>query len=94
MSRLTKKDVVTIVREKTGFKRKEVSEIIDETLNSIVENAKRYDEVNLPPLGKFMVKKTKDRNGINPNTKETVVIKGRNVVKFKPTTTFKEEVKE
>lgn len=43
MSRLTKKDVVTIVREKTGFKRKEVSEIIDETLNSIVENAKRYD---------------------------------------------------
>lgn len=41
-----------------------------------------------------MVKKTKDRNGINPNTKEQVVIKGRNVVKFKPTTTFKEEVKE
>ena len=61
MSRLTKKDVVTIVREKTGFKRKEISEIIDETLNSIVENAKRYDEVNLPPLGKFMVKKTKNR---------------------------------
>lgn len=92
--KITKKEIINDVAEKTGYSKSEIKEIFDEVLVSIVENLKDYEEIKLSPLGKFVLRQTKDRIGINPNTKEKVMVRGRTVVKFKPSTTFKNKVNE
>lgn len=42
------------------------------------------DKLHLPEIGKFEVKKRKQRNGVNPKTGESIVIPEKITIKFTP----------
>lgn len=58
--------------------------VVDEVIELIGEQLERGDDVALPPLGKFRTKRTKAREGRNPQTGDKLKIRAKTVVRFKP----------
>ena len=87
---LTKKDIVNSVYMQLGFSKKIAENLIEDFLNTIVDNIKKEKKLKLSKFGTFSVRQKKSRIGRNPKTKETKVISSRDVVLFKPSKEFKE----
>ncbi|HEY4697506.1 MAG: DNA-binding protein [Gallionellales bacterium RIFCSPHIGHO2_02_FULL_57_16] len=95
----TKTEMLTLIAEKTGLKRKDVSAVFDELAAIIKRDLKSGPGVfNIYGLMKIkLVRKpaTAARKGINPFTKEEVMFKAkpaRNVVKVLPLKALKDMV--
>lgn len=86
----TKSELLSHIAGKTGLKRKDVSAVFDELANVMKRDLKGTGFFNFYGLMKVKVIRkpaTKSRMGINPFTKEEVMIKAkpaRNVVKVQP----------
>ncbi len=52
----------------------------------------KWEDVSIPTLGTFKHKVTKERKGINPRTKEEVVIPSKKTVSFKPGKVLKDSL--
>ena len=97
---LTKTQILTALSEGAGLSKKEVSSVFDELGTLIGKNlGKRGPGVfNIPGLMKVKVIRkpaTKEREGINPFTKEPTIFKAkpaRNVVKVLPLKGLKDMV--
>jgi nucleoid DNA-binding protein len=84
MPNLTKRDLVVRIAEETGKVQQEVHQIIQKTLDYIIEALAESRDVELRNFGVFEVRLRKARVGRNPNKPETdVPIPPRAVVKFK-----------
>ena len=84
MPNLTKRDLVVRIAQETGKVQQEVHQIIQKTLDYIIEALASERNVELRNFGVFEVKLRKARVGRNPNRPETdVPIPPRAVVKFK-----------
>lgn len=95
----TKSEMLTIISEKTGLKRKEISGVFDEMSVILKRDLKSGGGIfNFYGLMKVkLVRKpaTAARKGINPFTKEEVMFKAkpaRNVVKVLPLKALKDMV--
>lgn len=89
---MNKKELVNLVAEKTGFTKKDSKEAVDAVLAAVEECLVGSGEVNVPPLGKFVVTERAARKGRNPQTGEELDIPAKNVAKFKPSKGLKESV--
>lgn len=86
--------VVRIANE-TGLTQEQVYEVIQKSLDMIVESLARGKNVELRNFGVFQVKERKQRIGRNPNRPEQVVtIPSCKIVKFKPGKVMKRLVSE
>ncbi len=90
---MTKKEIVSKVSEITGFKQTDVKNVVQKTLDVIIESLVIGEKVELRNFGIFKVKFRKARIGRNPRTGETVPVSPRKVAIFKPGLTMKKEVK-
>lgn len=98
---LTKTEVYANIAEVTGLTKKQVSEVFDALSDQLEKSlvgrgaAKMF---TLPGLAKFVVQHkpaTKEREGKNPFTGETITIKAKpakNVVKIRPLKKLKDMV--
>lgn len=92
---MTKRDLVVRIAEETQLTQQQVYDVIQKSLDLIVESMARGETVELRNFGVFEVKERKQRIGRNPNRPENVVtIPSRKVVKFKPGKIMKEQVTE
>lgn len=92
---LTKRDIVLNIYDKTGYPQKEVREVVQLTLDSILDALAKGRNVELRNFGVFEVQVRKSRVGRNPNKPETdVVIPKRAVIKFKAGKELKAELKD
>jgi DNA-binding protein HU-beta len=66
-----------------GMSYAEAQKIVDFILEKIKERLTRGEKVLISGFGCFTVMRRKDKKGVNPQTGEPVLIRGRNVVKFK-----------
>lgn len=90
---LTKRDLVLHISEKTGLTQSQVFDVIQETLDQIVNALAEGGKVELRNFGVFEVKIRKARVGRNPNKPETdVPIPARSMVKFKAGKDMRAEV--
>ncbi len=81
---LTKREIVQNIYESADYNHKDVTEIVQKTLNNINKALTNGMNVELRNFGVFEVQIRKSRVGRNPNRPETdVVIPRRAVVKFK-----------
>tara|TARA_B100000902_G_C27212301_1_gene865068 strand:- start:469 stop:768 length:300 start_codon:yes stop_codon:yes gene_type:complete len=87
---LTKKDLVNSVYMQIGFSKQISENLIDDFLNTIVENLKHEKKLKLAKFGTFLIREKKPRIGRNPKTKEEKIISKRNVVLFKPSKDFRD----
>jgi len=72
--------------------KKEAKETIEKFIALIARIVKKGDEVALPDLGKFLLKKSAAREGRNPMTGAVVKIPASVKVKFRPSKKFKEAI--
>ena len=81
---LTKRHIVQKIYENADSSHREVSKIVQETLECITEALSNGKNVELRNFGVFELQVRKSRVGRNPNKPETdVIIPRRVVVKFK-----------
>jgi integration host factor subunit alpha len=83
---MTKAEVVRIICEKMGFTPKESAEIVDQVFGILKETMEDGKKIKISGFGNFVVREKRPRKGRNPKTGEEMVISGRRVVTFKPST--------
>ena len=79
---MNKKQLVDEVAKKACLSKKDATNAVSATIDSIKKNVKK--SVTLVSFGTFKVVKRKARTGRNPRTGEKIKIGAKNVVKFKP----------
>src|SRR5256885_2384208 len=84
MPTLTKRDLVVKISNETGMVQHQVLDVVQKTLDHIVETLAAGDTVELRNFGVLDVKLTKQRVGRNPNVPGShFIIPARATVKFK-----------
>jgi len=89
---LTKKEIINSVYMQIGFSKRISENLLEDILNTIIDNLKKYKKIKLSKFGTFSIRLKKERIGRNPKTKEKKIISGRNVVLFKPSEEFKKYI--
>ena len=89
---LTKKEIINSLYMQIGFSKKISEDLLDDILDIIVGNLKKYKKIKISNFGTFSLRSKKSRLGRNPKTKEKKIISERNVVLFKPSKDFKDYI--
>ena len=95
---MKKSDFIQKLSEEIGQSKKDTGVFIETFINLITKTVKSGDEVVLPELGKFMLKKSPARparEGRNPLTGEMMkyaAVPAKIVPKFRPSKKFKEAI--
>ena len=89
---LTKKEIINSLYMQIGFSKKISEDLLDDILDIIVGNLKKYKKIKISNFGRFSLRSKKSRLGRNPKTKEKKIISERNVVLFKPSKDFKDYI--
>jgi DNA-binding protein HU-beta len=76
-------ELIDAVAEANDISKAKAKEVINSIVASIVEAAKRGDEVAITGFGRFAVKERPDREGRNPRTGETLKIPASKSLGFK-----------
>jgi len=90
---MTKRDIILKVSEQTGLKQIDVKEVVQKTLDCIVDSLSANQTIELRNFGIFKVKQRRPRKGRNPKTGAVVPVPQRKVVVFKPGLVMKARVK-
>ena len=81
---LVKADIVDQVYEKVGFTRQEAAQAVEILFNEIKSELARGNNVRISRFAGFILREKKARNARNPKTGETIRIRSRTVLTFKP----------
>jgi DNA-binding protein HU-beta len=84
--------MLTTLATDTGFKKKDVENMMEAVNNLIYKTLKKEKVIKLDGLGVFQLKDRKARLGRNPRTGETVQIAAKKVVKFRVVKALKDAV--
>lgn len=89
---VTKADIVERIYEKVGFSKKEASEVVDSIFEVIKQRLEGGEKVKVSGFGNFAVHEKQPRKGRNPQTGETITIRGRRVLGFKASAMLKKSM--
>lgn len=89
---MNKKELVQNIVENSLLTKKDVDEIVTNVFEEISKALANGESVDVFGFGKFEVTERKERDGINPATKERIRIKASKNVKFKPAKSLKDKV--
>lgn len=81
---LVKADIINQVYEKVGFTRQEAAQAVEVLFNEIKSELARGNNVRISRFASFILREKKARNARNPKTGETIRIRSRTVLTFKP----------
>ena len=90
---MTKKDIAIKIADETGIKQIIVKEVVQKTIDAMIEALSKGETLELRNFGVFKVKERKARIGRNPRTGETVPVPPKKVVTFKPGLVMKQKVR-
>ena len=91
---MTKQDFVDAVADRAGMSKRDAAEAVDAVLDTITDTLKRGDAVTFTGFGKFSTSDRAARMGVNPRTKERVMIQATRVPKFSAGSALKSAVKQ
>ena len=90
---MTKRDLVVRISTETGLNQRDVTKVVQKTLDHVINELSQGRGVELRNFGVFTLKTRKKRVGRNPNSPTNEVeIRERVVVKFKPGKIMKSQV--
>jgi integration host factor subunit alpha len=89
---MTKAEIVENIYNSLGLTKKDINIVVDTIFETIKENLLEKNSIKLSGFGSFEVKKRGRRIGRNPKTGEEKIIEPRDVVVFKPSKVFKNEL--
>ena len=88
----TRKDLSNYIFKNIGFSKNFSSKIIDSFFETLISHIIKFNKVKISSFGTFEVIKKRERIGRNPKTKEEAKISSRKIVKFKPSSIFKNKI--
>jgi DNA-binding protein HU-beta len=89
---MTKKELAVKLAQENDLSKAQSEQIIELLFEEITNGLKAGDEVAIPGFGKFAVTNRKERTGLNPQTKEKILIPASKKVKFRAAKQLKELV--
>ena len=89
---MNKADLVDAIAANADINKSDAGRALDAVLDGITDALKRGDQVSLVGFGTFSVKHRAGREGRNPQTGETIMIKASNVPGFKAGKALKDAV--
>lgn len=81
---LSQKELSKIISEKTGLSEEKSKEFVEFFFNSIKDELKKSDSVQISGFGTFKKKWIEESDGINPSTLEKIKIPAHFKISFKP----------
>ncbi|NLY55498.1 MAG: HU family DNA-binding protein [Firmicutes bacterium] len=90
---MNKMELIAAVAEKAGITKKAAGEAVDAVLSTISEAMAAGDKVTLIGFGTFEVRERKERKGVNPATKEEIIIPAAKVPAFKAGKALRDQIK-
>lgn len=91
---LNKKSLASDIADKHDLTKKEALAIVDSVFEEIKNCLANEGKVDISGFGKFEVVERKERQGINPSTKEKITIPASKTLKFKASKVLKDTIKE
>jgi nucleoid DNA-binding protein len=81
---VTKKEIVKKISEDIGLTQLKTKDIVQRTLDAIIQTLVSEGRIELRNFGVFEVKRRAPRKARNPRTGDKVYVPAKNVVTFKP----------
>lgn len=91
-SNLTRKDLAEAIANRLGYPQSSCSEIVDNFLDTMKQALLDGESIKLIHFGTFTIRDKSPRRGRNPRTGETITIKQRQTVSFRPSKKLREQV--
>ena len=88
MKNITRENIAEFINIEFGLAKKDCNDLVNIFIDEIISGLQTNQFVKIHNFGTFKIKKKNERIGRNPKTKETVMIKARNVVSFIPSKSF------
>ncbi len=89
---MTKAQLVSRLADETDIPKKQVDQVIEQLVGTVIKTVKKGENLKIPGLGIFRLRKMKARMGRNPQTGEPIKIPARKKVGFTVAKSFKETV--
>lgn len=89
---MTKSEILGALSTSTGFKKKEIENVMKALEDLILKTLKKEGKIKLDGLGVFQLKDRPARMARNPATGEMVKVAAKRVVKFRVVKSLKEAV--
>lgn len=89
---ITKEKIAQELKEKIGLSGVLCEEIVNKIFKEIYELISREQKLTLKNFGSFYLKQKKARPGQNLQTKETIIIAPRKVIRFIPAKALKKAI--
>ncbi len=89
---MTKSEILGTLATTTGFKKKEIENVMKALEDLILKTLKKEGKIKLDGLGVFQLKDRPARMARNPATGEMVKVAAKRVVKFRVVKSLKEAV--
>lgn len=80
---MNKAELIDQIAKASGITKTQANDALDSFTNAVVSTLKKGNKVTLVGFGSFSVSNRAARNGRNPQTGATIMIKARKVPKFK-----------
>jgi DNA-binding protein HU-beta len=80
---MNKADLVKAIATKASLNQATAQKALESMLDTFKDTLKKGDKIQLIGFGSFEVAKRAARKGVNPQTKKTISIPAKKVVKFK-----------
>ncbi|NLJ80748.1 MAG: HU family DNA-binding protein [Firmicutes bacterium] len=89
---MNKAELIAGVAEKSNITKKAAGEVVEAVFATISESLSREEKVTIVGFGTFEVRDRKARQGVNPSTKEPIMIPATKVPAFRPGKSLREAV--
>jgi len=89
---MNKAELIDRVSRDTRNSKATTEHILNSILDTVVKTVKKGQEVRLVDFGTFCVGKRKERRGVNPQTREAIIIPEKKLPKFKVGRFFKSQI--
>ncbi len=87
---MTKADIIKLVASECEITQKDSEQVVNKVFELIGRGLKNNDKVNIAGFGIFSVKDRSARKGVNPRTREELIIPARKDPSFKASKTLKD----
>lgn len=89
---MNKADLITITQTSTGLARSQAADAVEAVFRGITDTLAAGEKVQIVGFGTFEVRKRSARTGVNPQTKEKIMIEECTVPSFKAGKALKDAV--
>ncbi|MDR2533162.1 MAG: HU family DNA-binding protein [Tannerellaceae bacterium] len=81
---MNKTEFINAVAEKAQFTKADTKKVVEAFIEVVSSEMKDGGKIVIPGFGVFSISEKAERKGVNPQTKQEIVIAAHKIVKFKP----------